>query len=482
MGKEQPDASASSLGTSQRIHERPRGVSRVLIICPDTTGPLMAGTAIRSVEIAATLAREHRVTLAVPKDSAPVDADVELVRVPLEATLPALVANADCVVISGRTELMTAIRKPLIVDLYDPFILSDLEFYGARFGDAGGRPLLALRWLQHHLENGDFFLCASESQRRFWLGMLASAGRLNHANYAEDRSFEKLLAVVLRHRGPQPARAGVRASSGDRPRRQVVLWAGGLELSTRSLLEALHRLHATRPNIKGVFLGVRHPNPDIGVMEQAERTLARARELDLVDRVAFFVDWVPYAERQNVLLEADVAVSLHQTGIEAQFAFRTRVLDYLWAGLPMVLSRGDDLAERIEREGLGITVPEGDVDAVARAITALVDGPAPADRAVRFAALRDEFAWTRVVEPIALPPRSPFRARQDDRRLGRRRDAARADHHKEDALIAEEFSPRRASLAAAQPLLCRRASLRRGLRRPLPRRRAPVDLPRRPAV
>jgi ABC-type branched-subunit amino acid transport system ATPase component len=31
-------------------------VTRVLIICPDKTGPLMAGTAIRSVEIARALA------------------------------------------------------------------------------------------------------------------------------------------------------------------------------------------------------------------------------------------------------------------------------------------------------------------------------------------------------------------------------------------------------------------------------------------
>jgi hypothetical protein len=163
-------------------------VTRILVICPDKTGPLMAGTAIRSVEIARALAADFAVTLAVPDGSERVPGDFAQVRVPGDSTLPPLVAAADCVLISGRAELMTAIRKPLIVDLYDPFILSDLEFYRGRFTAAGGRPLLALRWLQHHLENGDLFLCASEVQRSFWLGMLAAAGRVNRANYAGDRA------------------------------------------------------------------------------------------------------------------------------------------------------------------------------------------------------------------------------------------------------------------------------------------------------
>ena len=103
--------------------------------------------------------------------------------------------------------------------------------------------------------------------------------------------------------------------------------------------DAVRRIRKARPDVKAVFLGMRHPNPAIGTMEMAERACGAARELGLEGRSVFFVDWVPYDERQNYLLEADVGVSLHQPGVEAQFAYRTRVLDYLWAGLPMVLSR-----------------------------------------------------------------------------------------------------------------------------------------------
>ncbi len=443
----------AALGRSHRIRERRTGVSRVLIICPDTTGPLMAGTAIRSVEIANVLAREHHVTLAVPDESEAIAASFDLVRVPLEAKLATLVADADCVMISGRTELMTTIRKPLLVDLYDPFVLSDLEFYGTGRGDAGGRSLLALRWLQHHLENGDFFVCASETQRRFWLGMLTSAGRLNRANYAGDPSFDRLLAVVpfgIAETAPVHGRDALKGViPGIGREDQVVLWAGGLWnwFDPVTLVEALARLQTTHPHLKGVFLGVRHPNPKIGVMEEAERTRARAEELGLLDRTAFFIDWVPYAERQNVLLEADVAVSLHQRGIEAQFAFRTRVLDYLWAGIPMVLSHGDDLGERIERAGLGITVPEGDADAVARAIATLLgdrtqglDGAPSVRRTERFAALRAELAWPRVVAPIAEFCRAPRFAPDKSTAPWVADETPREQIiRKETALVSEEF-------------------------------------------
>src|SRR5262249_62309445 len=110
-------------------------------------------------------------------------------------SLGALIDAAEVVVLSGRVELMSAIKKPLVVDLYDPFIFSNLELYGNDFNRSGGRPLLALRWLQHHLAHGDFFLSASAVQRSFWLGMLAAAGRLNRANYEHDPELTGLLDV-----------------------------------------------------------------------------------------------------------------------------------------------------------------------------------------------------------------------------------------------------------------------------------------------
>jgi glycosyltransferase involved in cell wall biosynthesis/GT2 family glycosyltransferase len=420
-------------------------MTRLLIICPDQTGPRMAGTAIRSVEIARALARDFAVTLAVPDGSARVAGDMVQVRVPSESPLPPLVETADVVMVAGRAELMTAVRKPLIVDLYDPFILSDLEFYGDDFTRAGGRPLLALRWLQHHLENGDLFLCASAVQRSFWLGMLAAAGRVNRANYVADHGFDELLAVVPFGISEEPAVHTRAAARGVIPGigadDKLVLWAGGLWnwFDPLVLLHAMARLRTQRPDVKALFLGMRHPNPAIGTMEMADRARDLARELDIEGRSVFFVDWVPYDDRQNYLLEADVAVSLHRPGVEAQFAYRTRVLDYLWAGLPMLLSRGDELAALVEHHRLGTLVPEGDADALTAALLALLDAPADPERPARVAAVRAELAWSKVVAPLRRFCAAPRIA--TDKREGAwfAADATGTDVlRKEDALIAEE--------------------------------------------
>ena len=68
---------------------------------------------------------------------------------------------------------------------------------------------------------------------------------------------------------------------------------------------------------------------------------------------------VPYHERQNYLLEADIGCSLHFETLETYFAFRTRILDYIWAGLPMIVTRGDATSEIVKDYELGIVVDYG---------------------------------------------------------------------------------------------------------------------------
>ena len=103
-----------------------------------------------------------------------------------------------------------------------------------------------------------------------------------------------------------------------------------------------------------VFLGMRHPNADVPEMRMAVEARRLADELGLTGVHVFFnEEWVPYDDRQNYLLDADVAVTTHLHHVETDFSFRTRVLDYLWAGLPTVATNGDSLADLIEREGLG---------------------------------------------------------------------------------------------------------------------------------
>jgi hypothetical protein len=120
---------------------------------------------------------------------------------------------------------------------------------------------------------------------------------------------------------------------------------------------------------------------------------------------------VPYDERQNYLLEADVAVSTHLDHVETAFSFRTRILDYLWAGVPIVATEGDALADVIESKSLGVAVPAGDVAALEDALFRVIDDEEFAALCRKnIAAVAPQFRWSEVLAPLLEFCKNPRRA------------------------------------------------------------------------
>jgi glycosyltransferase involved in cell wall biosynthesis len=177
-----------------------------------------------------------------------------------------------------------------------------------------------------------------------------------------------------------------------------------------------------RADVKLFFMGINRPNRDVIKMEAANRAIILSQELGLYERSVFFNDWVPYDERQNYLLEADVGVSLHLEHVETRFAFRTRLLDYLWAGLPVVSTRGSVMGETLAAHGLACLIAPGDVEGVAQAILNLLNDPTSrADHATQFRKVAADYHWDVVVRPLidfcASPSFAPDKDYLRQRRL-----------------------------------------------------------------
>jgi len=134
----------------------------------------------------------------------------------------------------------------------------------------------------------------------------------------------------------------------------------------------------------------------------AVRAMELAKERGLIDQSVFFHhEWIPYEERENVLLEADIGASIHFDHLETHFSFRTRILDYLWAGLPILATQGDGFAELIERQELGVIVPYQNERAIAHAIVSLVNHPDQLKKMKsNIAAIRGQFHWESVIAPL----------------------------------------------------------------------------------
>jgi glycosyltransferase involved in cell wall biosynthesis len=251
---------------------------------------------------------------------------------------------------------------------------------------------------------------------------MALGGLIELDAYRRDPSLRSLVEVVPfgipEAPPPEPSGAIRTAFPGIGEKDRILLWAGGIWgwLDAATPIRAVAQLEDTHL----VFMGIGRP----GLAETGqERFARRARELARSEgldgeRVHFNEGWVPYAERGTWLADADLGVSAHLDHLEARFSFRTRILDYLWAGLPVVTSSGDALGDLVAARGLGRAVEPGHVDAFAAACRALLNDSTEyeATRA-RIADLRPGLTWGEAARPLVdwcarihqVPPRRPRR-------------------------------------------------------------------------
>ena len=406
---------------------------RVLIWSNDPVGTTMAGPGIRAYNFAKELSGRFEVTLASPRRSGLEDVPFEVVATDSlrgrEAA--ALVERFDAVVAqrlpveAARRAARAAVR--LVYDLYVPSPTESLALLADQPGSLAHRELRYRedRLVQEvALRTGDAFVCASERQRDLWLGALAVAGRLDVSTYAADPTLRILIDVVPFGLDPTPPLAGEPALrgvvEGIGPDDRILVWGGGIWnwFDPLTPIRAIGSLAAERDDVRLVFLGMRHPSPAVETMRMAARAVELARELRLEGRSVFFNrEWIPYERRGAYLLEADLGVSSHFDSVETRFAFRTRLLDYFWAGLPTIATRGDELSELVEEHGLGRSVGPGDVEAWVEAIRELLSRDRLRSETESAAAeVRARLAWPRVVEPLArlLDAPSPPTARKAD--------------------------------------------------------------------
>jgi glycosyltransferase involved in cell wall biosynthesis len=396
-----------------------------LVLSPEPLGEELAGPAIRAVELARAIGGE----VAFSHPHAPGDLRERAAAAGVVVAHPPWPLSARALRRSGAR---------LIYDLYDPEPLEALQFLaGRRAGVRRTVTAMSLDRLVDALHDGHAFLCASERQRDMWTGALLAQRLISPAVHDADPTLGGLLAVVpfgVPDDPPAPGE-GPRERFGLDPEDELVLWNGGLWdwLDAESVLHAVARLSPERPRLRLVFMGA---SPAAQARDAERRAHALARDLGLLGRVVRFNDgWVPYAQRGAWLLQADCAVAAHHDHLEARFSHRTRLLDCLWAGLPVVCTRGDELAERIAREDLGAAVAPEDPAALAAALAQVLDRGRAA-YAERVAAAAAELRWSRVAAPLARLAAVRLGSKPLGARAGRRRPRSPALRGRDAAYVA----------------------------------------------
>ena len=389
----------------------------VLLMSPGPLGERLAGPEIRALEFARALAGSFAVTLSASGRER--DGVVDGMRV-IAADRRRLAAEArrhDAVLSSCLPPYLMALRRqggPLaIADMYDPYENELATLQGRREREREARGRAAIEAL--HLRHADVVLCAGQRQRQ------ALAEKARRLGVPGDRAADP---VVLPF--------GIPVSppiSGRRPLRErfaqicegdtVVLWWGTVWrwLDAESVIRTMALLgEMNRSDVKLVVTAGRPPDREAArAYDATEQARELAARLGVLDRTVLFLDeWIPYDQRFDYLREAQLGITLHRHEAEAQLAARARYMDYLAAGLPCVLGRGDEDAAEFEAAGFATLPASHAPEELARVLLRFADDPAAlAAAAAAGSRLAAERSWGAVGERLRATVIAALEGRRD---------------------------------------------------------------------
>ena len=360
---------------------------RVLVLTDDQVGPQMAGSALRAWELSRVLiGAGHDVVLAGADGSAhPEGHGPEIVRRPRWRWAEAVLAPAWCLpprAFLGNHLLVVDGITPLLAELdVSP---SSATVARRRRTAASRLPLVAAR--------ADAILVGGREQAAWWSDRLAG------------RPDVPFLHVPFGVPDADPPNEIGRVD-GVPEGWSIVLWWGGvwpwLDLDT--LLAARARLGAVRVSVVVPTAG--RPGATFAPFSAGDLMAAARRHGLQSPQVVPLERWIPYADRHRVLNRSTILAVLHRSGTEADLSFRTRALDGLWAGVPLLLSEGGEVAEIAHQGGWGAVVPPGNVDLTSAAMDLLLGERSQSRCRASLSVQRDGWRWSVVAQPLveALP-------------------------------------------------------------------------------
>ena len=391
---------------------------RLALITYDKIGTKMAGPAIRYFELAKELSPRFELTL-----FSAYSCDIKNDGFKIETMksgqpmlgLSSQIKNFDVVLAQNLPPFFLSRIKKLgikyIADLYDPVLIEVLEYTkGENPKQRNATHDFNFYTTALQLANANHILCASQTQLNYYVGILSGRKILRPDFYDQSNDLSGFITIApfgLRVEAPKATDENemYKKFPGIKKGDKIVYWGGGIWnwFDPLAPIKAVEILAAKRNDIKLFFLGVKHPNPRVKAMKAATEAYDYAKKQGLLDKFIFMnFDWMPYNDRTNYLLQSAIGVSTHFNNAETRFSFRTRVLDYLWAELPMILTRGDTFADLCQRKNLGVVVDYENPSEIAEAIEKIVDNRQLSDEMKKnIAETKKGFYWQNIAADIA---------------------------------------------------------------------------------
>jgi glycosyltransferase involved in cell wall biosynthesis len=378
----------------------------IAIMAPDVLATSTSGYGLRSLGLGRSLAAEHDVKILARGDSALEVGRAQILTDPNGQTQALRTADVVISAASIPSRRLVQIRGAIVSDLYDPWIIETLtidrltpESEGVMVRDHIRDLVFALRFSRH-------ILCANVQQRDLYLGMLLGSEFLGHRELLRERELLERILVLPNgiEASPLPDRLMARRRLGFAPEEIVLLWGGGVWdwLDPVTVVSAIAEAAKRAPMLRLVFLGLQREGYRDPNTRHASEFLDRCRVEGLFDTVVRANrSWVDLDERTLYLAASDAGIIGQGSYLESHFSFRTRFVDCLWAGIPVLAAGSDPLTDEGVAEGWAVRCPPGDPGALAKTLVRFAESPTWREDLRRLAHEgRKSRSWEQVSGPL----------------------------------------------------------------------------------
>jgi len=383
--------------------------------CPPLSGHRAEGGGLRSWGLARSLKRllpDHEVTLSY---SYKLEDKIEngyyeniFVTECAPGALKDLVRNFSTVIVSycmgGLSRDVSKCldsHQQLILDCYVPIYVEICARKSESVQQEYDSLMQDIPYFNETLKRGDFFLCANKAQSSFYEGVLSALGRINPKTY-HDTGL-RIVPYGIDADEPVGKKQPIKKLLGGVSEKSwKILWFGAVYpwFNIKILIDAIQLLNEKHPT-QMVMVGAKNPfvdHPDF--IEKSKEVQALVSNPGIKD-IIHTHDWVPFEDRADWYLDCNLIITLNEPGMENSLSWRTRVADYVWAGMPIASNGGDPLTEDLIAHGAAGRLDISTLENLSESIYKILADESGLKRMKsQMQAYRPNLYWDHVVKPL----------------------------------------------------------------------------------
>jgi glycosyltransferase involved in cell wall biosynthesis len=279
----------------------------------------------------------------------------------------------DCVVAVNFSHCLYATRlqsdKPIWMDIYGD-MLTIMQASAFRVQSDRGLATV-IGFMRQVLERGDIFSGCGRPQQHLTVGELAMTGRLNRHTFGYE--FTRIILPGSPPKADLLAKdSGGKewlAQFGIQPDHFVVLWCGGYNTWTDvdTLFAGLEQAMSADARVHYLSVGAStYSGPD----NVYDRFL-RLSETSPHRHRFHLLGWRPWSEMAAFYQSSDVGLNIDALHYETIYGTRTRLVEMIAAGLPVITSLGAELSYLLQEASVALTFAVGDAANLSQQILAL---------------------------------------------------------------------------------------------------------------